>query len=256
MRSFLRRRMAGLVLLLAAFGCDGRSGGAVDWPVASPALAVAAVGAAGAGAPRVDAAVSSSGHAPQAALYVVDEAGVAIRGERLTGKAAGDEKTVRELVARTPVGAGPAVVQAAGGASLRHVSALARVLGQLGVPEIDIVTPAPGTHGAASMLKLSPLGQVPMQRDVCGARVTIKADNTAELKYLQKGRPVKLPQTPDGPDVAAALRGLRERMKGCAVTVWMLAGEGDATWGPAFHVGMAVSNAAKPPEKTRYTMLL
>jgi hypothetical protein len=48
----------------------------------------------------------------------------------------------------------------------------------------------------------------------------------------------------------------RRCLKDCPTVVWMLAGEGEATWGPAFHAGIALSLAPSVNERVRYTMLL
>ena len=43
--------------------------------------------------------------------------------------------------------------------------------------------------------------------------------------------------------MAKALTDTRDRMKGCASTVWMLTGDPNATWGDAFDIGVAVIQA-------------
>jgi hypothetical protein len=93
-----------------------------------------------------------------------------------------------------------------------------------------------------------------MHKGRCGARVTLRADGTAELQYPEKTK-TKLPQGSNGPDISHALVEMRPRMKGCESTLWMLAGEKDAKWGSAFDVGMAVS-ALEAEGNVRYIMLL
>ena len=122
-----------------------------------------------------------------------------------------------------------------------------------------MVTASSGAETTAVTLKVSPLPQVPEHEDRCGARITIKADRSGELLYLQKSRPTKLPPGPTaqaGPDASSAIASLRARMKGCSSTVWMLACETNAAWGPAFDIGVTVAGAQAIPGAPRYIIVM
>jgi hypothetical protein len=95
-----------------------------------------------------------------------------------------------------------------------------------------------------------------MHEDRCGVRAIMKTDDTGELEYMRGAKVVKLPRGRGGPDVSKAFEEMRERMKGCGSTLWMLAGDVDAAWGPTFDLGMAVSHSEIVPGAPRYTLLL
>jgi hypothetical protein len=118
------------------------------------------------------------------------------------------------------------------------------------------MTSMAGEGRAQATLKLQPRDLVPMHEDRCGVLVTINADNTGSLKYLQKRKPITLPRGQNGPDVSTMLDSVRERMKGCESTLWMLEGAGDATWGAAFDVGLAASGTEVVLGANRYVTIL
>jgi hypothetical protein len=187
---------------------------------------------------------------------MVDQIGISIHGQRIEAPPKDPQRTLDEVVAQSSPGRGTVPIFAYRGAAIRWISALVQALGKTGVEEIDLTTPTSGATAKPATLKVSPLGQVPMHEDRCGGRVTFKADNEGELKYLQKGRAVKLPRGAQGAGLSKALDEIRKRMKGCGSTLWMLAGEGRAQWGPAFDVGMEVTNADTVPGVRQYIMLL
>ena len=259
-RSGQFRSIACLTTLVVAFGCAERTRagttGAAGASARPPPQTVISVFDAATSSAKDTQRGSRDGSEPTVS-YAVDRIGIVIRGQRLLASAGEVERAIREMLAGLSADNVPALIRAERGAKLAHVSALARAIGQFGVREIDILTPpSGGDEGKRPVLKLSPLGLVPMHRDQCGVLITIKRNDTAELKYLQKGRPVRLPQLSNGPDLSAALREMGEPMKDCPSVVWMLAGEGDATWGPAFHAGITLTLAPNVPERVRYTMLL
>jgi hypothetical protein len=190
---------------------------------------------------------------PVAALSV-DEGGI-VAFEHRWNHPDNDDKTLREAVAR--VSGSVVSIFAARAAPYLWVSALFEALGASGATGVDMVTaPAASSPDAgARILRLSPLGQVPMHEDRCGARITITARGTTELRYLKTGKPLALPPGVQGPDLSPALADLRNRMKGCESTVWMLSGEEGTVWGAVFEVGLAVS-AEKGPREARYVMLV
>jgi hypothetical protein len=193
---------------------------------------------------------------PSPAVFVVDEGGLSIRGQRIDVPVSnGAQRTLDEIVVGASPGQGAVSLYAARGAAARGVSALVEALGKTGVEEIDVITPTSGAGQKSARLKVSPLAQVPEHEDRCGARITLMGDRSGELKYLQKGKATKLPPGPQGPDVSQALDDLRSPMKGCGSTVWMLAGAGDVRWGPAFDVGTDVAKAQGIPAP-RYVMVL
>jgi hypothetical protein len=199
--------------------------------------------------------VGRSSAPPNAPLFAVDESAATIGDQRIDVSAVDAEKTADDIVSRASPGRGVVPVSASRNALIRWVGLVVRELGRTGVEEVDILTPSSrGT--ASSPLKLSPLGQVPMQEAHCGARITFRSDGTAEFQYMNKAK-TKLADGPSGPDVSRALGETRARMKGCGSAVFMFAGEQGAKWGPVFDVGTAVG-ASELPEgtTTRYIMLL
>jgi hypothetical protein len=250
----------------AALGCTAMLAGACKTsprpPAPAPIDAVPphATAAAPSGAPSalpIETRDGADPRRPTDALpeYWVDDSGIVVRGRRLDAAASSNESILRQLVSSGLMADRPASVRALRVARFDLVSALSRVLGQSGVKEVDIETPGVGAARANGVLSISPLGQVPMHGERCGSVITIRADGTAELKYMKQSQPTRLQQTA-GPDMATALETLRARMADCSSTVWMIAGNANAVWGPAFDVGRAVSSLTMIPGTTRYIMLL
>jgi hypothetical protein len=198
---------------------------------------------------------ATSTESPSSAPLVVDERGIEVRGERIDSATADADQRLSERLAGLPLDGQPVSVRAASGAKLSEVAVLTRALGRVGASQIDLTLSSGTARATSATLKVWPLGRVPMHEDRCGARVTIKSNNTAELKYLQKGKAVTIPQGPNGPDISSLVASLRERMKSCPTTLWMLAAEGDASWKTAFEIGAAVSYSADAAQ-IRYLMIL
>jgi hypothetical protein len=183
--------------------------------------------------------------------FVVDEKGIAIRGQPIRSEPGAMDEALRRIWRDASLIEVPALVRAARLARVREVNGLTRALGQAGAGKLAIHTSDP--DGLNHVLGLSPLGQVPAHEDRCGVRVTLEEDDAVELRHLAHRPPERIPR---GPEVPAGLERLRNEMTGCASTLWMLAGEGDAKWGAVFDLGLAISRSEVAPGTTRYIMLL
>ena len=255
------RRLWALAWVITLLSCRDRSREAVARVDSSPGVAVAGVRAtAPSGAPPAGVFDAGTRAGSPATIFAVDEIGISIGGQRIDfPPPKGAPGTLEQIVAAASPGHGAVSLRVARGATTRSVSALMQALGKTGVEELDVVTASSGAEPTPATLKVSPLWQVPEHEDRCGAQISIRADGTGELQYLQRAKVTKLPPGPPGqagPDVSSAIASLRARMKGCGSTVWMLAGDRNAVWGPAFDVGVAVVGAQAIPGARRYIMVL
>jgi hypothetical protein len=223
-------------LSVVVLGCRG--GTRENAPAATSAAAVPSAAA--------------SGDVPKAALFAVDEVGPSVRDRRVDVSGPDAEKAVEEAARQASPDRGIVTVRASRSAELRWIGALVRGTGRAGVEEVDVVTPS--ARGDVRVpLKISPLGQVPMQEARCGAQLTVRSDGTGDLQYLEKSV-AQLPTGADASVMSHAFDELGARMKGCESAVWMLAGQKGAPWGPAFDAGNAASE--RPKGVSRFVMVL
>jgi hypothetical protein len=241
-RTRTSRRRTWIVLSIALFGCRGA---ARDVPLAEAAQIAATAGSS---------ATTSSSPSDAASLFAVDETGPSVRDRRIDVTSIDAAEKLEEIASRATQGGGVVPVRASRGALVRWLTVLVRALGRTGVEEVDVVTPTLQGDVRAP-LRLSPLGQVPMHEARCGARITFQSDGTGAVRYMEK-TVAKLSAGAEGPDLSRTLSGMRARMKGCSSTLWMLAADQDAKWGPAFDAATTVSASELAEGTTRYIMLL
>jgi hypothetical protein len=236
------KRRTWIVCSIALSGCRGK---ARDVPLADAAQVAANAG---------PSATTSSSPSDAAPLFAVDETGPTVRDQRIDVTSVDAAEKLEEIASRATPGHGSVLIRASRGALVRWLAVLVRSLGRTGVEEIDVVTPTLQGDLRAPV-RFSPLGQVPMHEARCGARVTFQSDGTGAVRYMER-TVAKLSAGADGPDLSRALSGMRARMKGCSSTLWMLAADQDAKWGPAFDVATTVSASDLAEGTTRYIMLL
>jgi hypothetical protein len=234
--------------LLTATGCPSRNDNGVSG--GSPGSVASFAGASPFldASPRQRDAAASSTSPDNELVLALDGIGLAVRDQRVDLDSPDAEEKLEEI-ARSALSDHPTIsVTAARDSRVRWIRALVRTFGVAGVRTIRVSTPTAVTAGRTPILPMTPLGQVPAQEARCGVRATIRTTHAVELQYMEKSITLLPAADRDDSEIKKALDEVRGRTTGCRSTVWMLAGEREATWGDAFDLGVAVlqSSAGAP----------
>jgi hypothetical protein len=206
--------------------------------------------------PSAQPAPQGDARSPGTVAFAVDESGIRIRNERVAATGNHSEETLRNALEQgTSAPLGEVAVQATRAAPTDSVAALVRALAASGAKRIDVTTPSSDPNSEPSTLSITTLQGVPMHEDRCGVQFVTEQNGAVEMQYLRNARPTRLPEWPSGPEIASAIDALKQRMRGCESTVWMLAGKQKSIWGLTFDVGMSVLEA-KSINDRRFLMLL
>jgi hypothetical protein len=183
----------------------------------------------------------------------VDDLGPFLKDTRIDMSAKDADSRLKEAVGKLPLKGQVVSLDATRNAKTQDVAVVVFALGQAGAQEIDVKTP--GRSGAVVALKVLPETLVPTSLPDCAVVGMIRKDGTSAVWHLKGGTATKFHKGLAGPDLSMTLDGMKDQMKACAATDWMLAGEENVIWGLTFDLGQAVVTADPAPRATQTILL-